>query len=92
MACGKPLSWVMGKSLAPHTPTLHGSAAWAMLTAAAPWQLSCIPSGSVCFFLLVCFMFFPTAATGLSALPLPVNKLGLQDNKNSVLQKKHRDL
>lgn len=40
------------------------------------------------FFFLVCLFFFPTAATGLSALPLPVNKLGLWDNKNSVLQKK----
>lgn len=57
--------------------------------AEAPRDLSCIPSGSVCVsFLLFTFFSFPTAATGLSALPLPVNKLGLWDNKNSVLQKK----
>lgn len=33
------------------------------------------------------FFFFSTAVTGLSALPLPVNKSGLLDNKNSVLEK-----
>lgn len=30
MACGKLLSWVMGKPLAPHSTATHGSAAWAM--------------------------------------------------------------
>lgn len=42
----------------------------------------------VCVFFLSFFFFSPpTAVTGLSALPLPVNKSGLLDNKNSVLQK-----
>lgn len=40
------------------------------------------------FLVLLAFFFASTAVTGLSALPLPVNKFRLLDNKNSVLQKK----
>lgn len=61
-----------------------------MLVAAAAFLgIELHPHGRafVFFFLVLLLFFFSTAVTGLSALPLPVNKLGLLDNKNSVLQK-----